>query len=606
MKFLRRRIVSTSRLVTAVFTLLLTPAAFAFQPDTPITPGASPEAQSLIAFFDKIYGRKIISGQQDGWWRTNGLSRELNYITNTTGKLPALLAMDLSGYTDKSGHGDPSHRLAHQAIDWYEQRDGIVEFCCHWRAPANQPSFYTKETSFDIRRAVTEGTPEYAATQYDLDRIAVELEVVRDAHVPVLWRPLHEANGRWFWWGAGGPEPFKQLWRMMYENFTVKHHLNNLIWVFSPGAETDLAAWYPGDAYVDIIGQDHYPLDGNHGPAADVFNELTAMTGGKKLIALGENGPIPDPALAVRQKAGWLFFTTWSGSILFDKTTAVQLKTYYHDPSVLNLGDLPDLKHYPFKPAGAPVKLAFTAAPGDCADGGSRRSVLTVNVKDKKGRTVRNGTYLVTLASKETNGQLSGTLTATTVNGVATFPDVKLAGPSGTYKFLAQADGLASATSQAFTLGPGNGLSREWTTGTNGLDGDGVTSGILDDALETPVMLATNFSSRIRAELIAPQSGDYRFSVAAGGTAELWLSSDASPSNAAKLVTVSPSTPYRKWPHASEADSPVVRLDRGKHYYLEIHQWQPAGSTQLHVRWVLPDGTEERPIPAFRFIRLDS
>jgi len=74
---------------------------------------------------------------------------------------------------------------------------------------------------------------------------------------------------------------------------------------FSPGAETDLAAWYPGEAYVDIVGQDHYPMDGNHDSAKDVFDELSALTRGQKLIGLGENGPIPDPALAKRDRAGY-------------------------------------------------------------------------------------------------------------------------------------------------------------------------------------------------------------------------------------------------------------------------------------------------------------
>ena len=129
---------------------------------------------------------------------------------------------------------------------------------------------------------------------------------------------------------------------------------------------------------------------------------------------------------------------------------------------------------------------------------------------------------------------------------------------------------------------------------------------ILGAALEKPVMLATNFSSRIRAEIIPPESGEYKFSMAAGGVAELWLSSDASPTNAVKMVLVNAGTPYRKWPHASEADSPAVTLKRGEHYYLEIRQWQTHGSTQLNVRWQLPDGSEERPIPAFRFARLDS
>jgi hypothetical protein len=591
------------KIFSVALLLSVAPAAFAFEADTPVTPGASPEAQSLLAFFSDIYGQKIISGQQDGWRRTtNGLSEELNYITNTTGKLPALLAMDVSSYTDKSPRHDTNHRLMRHAADWFNRRNGIVEFCWHWRAPMNEPEFYTKDTTFDISRAVTKGTPEYNAVEHDLDLIAAELEVLRDAHVPVLWRPLHEANGRWFWWGAGGPEPFKKLWRMEFENLAVKHHLNNLIWVFSPGAETDLAAWYPGDAYVDIVGQDHYPMDGNHGSAKDVFDELTKMTRGQKLIALGENGPVPDIAQVVHDKAGWLFFTTWSGSILFEKTTPEQLREYYNNPYVLNLGDLPDLKHYPFKPAGKAVKLGFPASPGDVAIGGTRRSPLTVAVQDKAGRTVRDENYSVTLALKRSSGaKLSGILMVATENGLATFPDAKIDGPSGNCKFLATTDGLRSATSPAFHLGPGNGLLRECWTVENNFSTPPDSTEILGGALETPVNLATNFLARIRGELIPPQTGEYKFGIAAGGMAELWLSSDASPTNEVKIAAVTKTTPYRKWPHTSEADSPAVMLKRGAHYYFEIRQQQPKGSTQLAVRWQLPDGTEERPIPAFHF-----
>ena len=585
-------------LAGAMWLLALT--GFAFEADTPVTPGASREAQSLLTFFADTYGKKIISGQQDGWRRTNGLSAELNYITNTTGKLPALLAMDVAGYTDKSPRRDTQHRLMQHAADWFNERGGIVEFCWHWRAPMNKPEFYTKDTTFDIVRAVTEGTPEYVATLRDLDLIATELEVLRDAHVPVVWRPLHEANGGWFWWGAGGPEPFQKLWRMMFENFTVKHRLNNLIWVFSPGAEVDLAEWYPGDAFVDIVGQDHYPMDGNHGAAKDIFDELTQMTRGQKLIALGENGPIPDPALMAKEKSGWLFFTTWTGGILFEKTTAEQLRGYYNNPYVLNLSDLPDLKNYPVKPAGKGVKLGFSASPGDVAIGGTRRSPLTVAVLDKNGKTVREGNYSVTLALKKSGGvKLAGTLTVATVNGIAAFPDVKISGADGDFKFLAKADGLRDTTSPAFHVGPGNGLLRECWMGS--LSTPPEATEILGRALETPVTMVTNFSARISGELISPQSGEYKFWVAAGGAVEVWLSSDASPTNKVKIAAVTGNTPYRKWPHINEAESQAVTLKRGGRYYFELQQRQGGGSTQLHVRWQLPDGSEERPIPAFRF-----
>ncbi len=585
-----------------VIFLALAQSAIAFEADTPVTPGASPEARALLAFFADTYGKKIIAGQQDGWRQTNGLSQELDYITNTTGKLPALLSMDVAGYTDRSPRRDLNHRLMQHALDWYRDRHGLVEFCWHWRAPLNEPAFYTKDTKFDISRAVISGTPENVAMLQDLDSIADELEILRDAHVPVLWRPLHEANGRWFWWGAGGPEPMKKLWQLMFENFTVKHRLNNLIWIFSPGADTDLAQWYPGDAFVDIVGPDHYPMDGNHGPAKDIFDELVQMTHGKKLVALGENGPIPDIGEVVREKAGWLFFTTWTGSILFDKTTPQQLREDYNHPYVLTLSDLPNLSKYPIKPVGSPVKLGFSAPPGDVAVGGERRMPLTIAVQDRDGKTIRDRVYSVNLALKK-NGSaaLSGNLTAKTVNGIATFDDLKINEAGEGFQFVATADGLKSATSAAFRVGPGDGLLREWWQGRPDFSTQPDGAEIIGNAVEWPVTMATNFLSRITGEIIPPQSGNYKFWVAGAGAPELWLGADASSAGKVKIAAVTGATPYSKWPHTSEAGSEFVPLKAGKKYYFEIRQSQNNGSTQLNVRWRMPDGSEERPIPAFRF-----
>ena len=591
----------TWKLLAPLALIFLAARLLAFDANTPITPGVSREAQGLLNYFAEIYGQKVIAGQHDGWRMTNGLSEELNYITNTTDKLPALLELDLGGYTGP--HHDTGHRLVNHALDWWQNRHGIVAFCCHWRAPMNEPVFYTKDTSFDVERAVTPGTPEYQATIRDLDAMAAELEVLQAAQVPVLWRPLHEPNGRWFWWGAGGPEPFKKLWRMMFDNFTVKHHLNNLLWVFSPGAETDLAEWYPGDAYVDIVGQDHYPMDGNHLPAKDVFDELTQMTRGQKLIGLGENGPIPDPALMVSEHAVWLYFTTWSGSILFDKTTPEQLRSYYNNPCVVTLADLPDLKHFPAHPAGKPRKLGFVGAPGDVAINGTWRMPVSVAVEDKQGKILRDGVYSVRLSVK--NGdktKLSGTLTATTVNGVATFPGVKINMPAQGCRLEAVAEGLAPATSAPFAVGPGNGLLRVWRSGSIDAAAQNNKSEILGAALETPVQSATNFSARITGELIAPQTGDYKFWIADAGSSELWLSVDESVAKKQKITGVTGNTPYHKWPHINEAESGAVALKSGQHYFLEVRQWQPHGSTQLLVGWQMPDGTIERPIPAYRFI----
>lgn len=66
-----------------------------------------------------------------------------------------------------------------------------------------------------------------------MDHMAELLKPFCEKSIPILWRPFHESEGDWFWWGAKGPEVAKQLYRMMYERYTVYHGLNNLIWVWN-------------------------------------------------------------------------------------------------------------------------------------------------------------------------------------------------------------------------------------------------------------------------------------------------------------------------------------------------------------------------------------
>jgi hypothetical protein len=480
------------------------------------------------------------------------------------------------------------------AIDWYSKRNGIVTFCWHWNAPVGKRAFYTKETDFDAARAVIPGTLEYEGVLRDMDVVAEQLKLLQAAQVPVLWRPLHEANGRWFWWGAAGPDACKKLWRLMFDRFTGQHGLTNLIWVFSPGASIDLADWYPGDAYVDIIGQDHYPMDGNHGAAKEIYDELVALGDGTKLVGMSENGPIPAPAAVAREKVGWLFFITWAGKELTNYNSPEQLKEYYGHPRVASLDDLPKMRSYSFKSAGKATKLAFAAAPGDFGVGCPARRPISVLVQDARGRTVRDGSHEVTLSGEMALGERS--LTVNTVNGVATFPDLVFDRAAKNCLLTATATGLRSATSAQFSIGPGAGLVREtWTDLAPTPEPE-----IVRKAFEVPVVLVTNYHARFTAQLIPPQTGEYRFWIANDDRSELWLSPDAAADNKVKIAAVRGETTYAKWPHTKEAASLPVRLEAGKRYHLEVVQKQHAGSAHLSVRWRLPDGTEEKPIPAAR------
>ena len=72
-------------------------------------------------------------------------------------------------------------------------------------------SFYAKNTVFDASRILIDGTPERASFYRDMDIIAEELKKFREADIPILWRPFHESDGDWFWWGAKGPETANEL-----------------------------------------------------------------------------------------------------------------------------------------------------------------------------------------------------------------------------------------------------------------------------------------------------------------------------------------------------------------------------------------------------------
>jgi mannan endo-1,4-beta-mannosidase len=166
-----------------------------------------------------------------------------------------------------------------------------------------------------------------------MDAIAVQLKKFSDAGIPVLWRPLHEADGGWFWWGAKGPKPFKALWRLFYHRLTDEHQLHNLIWVYS-GEKPD---WYPGNDVVDIIGVDAYPKEPGD-LLLPKWQKLQARFKGKKLVALTEFGGVPEVERMQAASVWWAYFVSWNGTTksVPDATVA----RVYHAPSVITVDQI--------------------------------------------------------------------------------------------------------------------------------------------------------------------------------------------------------------------------------------------------------------------------
>ena len=331
------RFVSARRSITVLalgLAAALAPATPARAYDAPVSPDALPEVATLLEFMGGLRGKYILSGQQEfpGWPDVIEIGQasdpDFKRVLDVTGKMPAVRGFDFLFYTYSAG-GRATQRSTERAITWWQQ-GGIVTFACHMfmdiGSPAGNPKFYTPAaggsgggTTFDISRAVIDGTPEHTEMLQKFDIVAEELKKLRDARVPVLWRPFHECSGGWFWWGAKGAAPFKAAYRLMFERFTQVHGLNNLIWVYNPTETAGaLADWYPGDDVVDMITLDIYPTTGTHPTYASVYQQQYDFRSGRKVIGLSENGAIPDPDALFTDEAHWSYFCTWNGSFIQD------------------------------------------------------------------------------------------------------------------------------------------------------------------------------------------------------------------------------------------------------------------------------------------------
>lgn len=319
---------------------------------------ASPAARRLYDWLRECYGKKIISGQVcDGGMY--GLENQAIWRA-TGGSYPAILGLDMMEYsTSRVEKGGKSDNAVPHAIEYWE-KGGICTFCWHWNAPTpylREPwysGFYTQYTSLNLGKVMNGQDPAgYDLLMKDIDAIAVQLTRLRDAGVPVLWRPLHEASGGWFWWGASGKDAYLQLYHLLFDRLTNEYGLNNLIWIWN----AQDPEWYPGDDEVDLIGTDIYPGEHVYDPQSSAFLQLMRVTETRKMIILSENGCVPDPVLAFRNGTVWGSWCTWGGefvlrSNLFNRpsdqyTEAVKLKEFYADERVVKRADIPDLKGNP-------------------------------------------------------------------------------------------------------------------------------------------------------------------------------------------------------------------------------------------------------------------
>lgn len=171
------------------------------------------------------------------------------------------------------------------------------------------PGAGSSSTTFDPSKVLEENSWQHKFFYDDLEKLADYMKPISDAGIPIIWRPLHEASGGWFWWAAGSPEVYKQLWKMMYEYLVNTCGLNNLIWVWTSDSKGNDEEWFPGNEYVDIIGRDLYEVSDVDEFVNEFYNLAEKYP--NMMIALTECGRISNISDIWEAGAKWAWFMPW-------------------------------------------------------------------------------------------------------------------------------------------------------------------------------------------------------------------------------------------------------------------------------------------------------
>lgn len=309
-------------------------------PTKPVSENAQTNEKTMEVwnYLRSVYGKQVITCQQ---MMGNECYEDLVFY-NATNDLTAMKGYDFIFCTG-SYHSDD---MIDEAIEWSKESGGLCAFTWHWNVPKDIDNpeggyaFYTSEiTNFSQVNAVTPGTKEYETVIHDIDLIATKIQRMESEGVTILFRPLHEASGAWFWWGLQGRdsatnEVFQKLWYMIYDRLENYHKLTNIIWVWNgqnphtaihPNAfdiegidryydQEDISAealsTYYDKCYGELAGYDKYCA------------ELAGMESTGKMMALTECGYIPDPEGIKAANTMWLYYMVWNGDFIYETDAA--------------------------------------------------------------------------------------------------------------------------------------------------------------------------------------------------------------------------------------------------------------------------------------------
>ena len=335
--------------------------------NAPVTKNATPSAIKLYNFLVNNFGKKTISGVMTGNMDAYTIGdatqhEDVQAGYKAGGKYPALIGADLMNATGANKDEGWFQQYTEKAIDiakttW--KKGGIPAFTWHWR-PGDEVEFYVKGahdtyTEFDFSEAFIKGSTTwdttsaaYKAIVGDIDHVSQIFLDLQKEGVAAIFRPLHESGGNWFWWSINTGKQFIALYQLLYERMVFKNGVNNLIWDFNPQDASKLS-WTPGETYYDVLSVDIYNKANDHQSNSAALIDFANKGGTNKIIALSENGPIPDVDNMYAENAPWSWWMPWyeSWSAGFVSQTAESVwKKNLADERIITLDEMPGWDNY--------------------------------------------------------------------------------------------------------------------------------------------------------------------------------------------------------------------------------------------------------------------
>lgn len=331
-------------------------------------PSADDTTQKIYRWLAELArrpGKKLISGAFGGYTNITGEDafslQQGNDILNLTGKFPAIYAADYARGWDVTAPGAEADLIdfsCNKDLIAHWKNGGLISISHHIPNPFyagnnpgnNEGAFKHPVSNEEFSQILQDNTPARQRWLAIMDKIAQGLAELNAVGATVFYRPLHEMNGEWFWWGATGENTndtvrmglYRQLYQDMFEYFTRTKGLNNLLWIYSPDANRGYKSQYfPGGDYVDITGLDMY------NDAPESIQGYQEMLGLNKPFSFAEVGPATtngqfDYAALVNtilnSYPAATFFIPWNKD--WSPVKNRNAREAYNNSHVINLGDV--------------------------------------------------------------------------------------------------------------------------------------------------------------------------------------------------------------------------------------------------------------------------